>query len=380
MSQITTLNLDDYIQDQHKNNTDMVVRLNDGSIIFVDEQALDKNKMSAEGNPVKNFGVRYRVMSDDMKSVTAQYLIPNEVLNLAKTRGKEFAGIKLPVGTLWNDQTPKFGVWLKIYPNFQQIGTNDRGEIVLRDRKDFQPMTGAVINSNNTIIMGRAERLVTRLSKTDADIDCAEADAWLKAFEILDDTATLTRDYLCAGVQYRHEGNAPYLNLTTDVNFFDLDDKEMLDLRKIIQSRFDKIGRSIPNVKIRSVINLPKTEEEFNSILSKLKEKGSSAKELGLPESYSDSRFYNPDKNTISSSNFVLFVPLAELPDEITITTINTDYHGEVKSRGVLSPLMAILSLVDVISAHAGSGILNQRGTATTFTGPTGTGLSLIHI
>ena len=58
MSQKTTLNLDDYIQDQHKNNTDMVVRLNDGSIIFVDEQALDKNKMSAEGNPVKNFGVR----------------------------------------------------------------------------------------------------------------------------------------------------------------------------------------------------------------------------------------------------------------------------------------------------------------------------------
>ena len=41
MSQITTLNLEDYIQDQHKNNTDMVVRLNDGSIIFVDEQALD---------------------------------------------------------------------------------------------------------------------------------------------------------------------------------------------------------------------------------------------------------------------------------------------------------------------------------------------------
>ena len=374
MSQITTLNLEDYIQEQYKTNTDMVVRLNDGSIIFVDEQALDKNKMSAEGNPVKNFGVRYRVMSDDMKTVTAQYLIPNEVLKLAKTRGKEFAGINLPVGTLWNDQTPEFGVWLKIYPNFQQIGTNDRGEIVLRDRKDFKPMTGAVINSNNTIIMGRAERLVTRLSKTDADIDCAEADAWLKAFEILDDTATLTSDYLCAGIQYRHEGNAPYLNLTTVLNFFDLDDKEMLDLRKIIASRFEKIGRNIPNVKIRSVINLPTTEEDFNSILSKLKEKGSSAKELGLPESYSDSRFYNPDKNTISSSNFVLFVPLAELPDEITITTINTDYHGEVKSRGVLSPLMAILSLVDVISAHAGSGILNQRGTATTFTGPTGTG------
>ena len=108
MSQITKLNLDDFIQDQFKNNTEMVVRLNDGSIIFVDEQALDKNKMSDEGCSVKTFGVRYRVMSDDMKTVTAQYLIPNEVLSLAKTRGKEFAGLKLPVGTLTNDQTPKF--------------------------------------------------------------------------------------------------------------------------------------------------------------------------------------------------------------------------------------------------------------------------------
>ena len=44
MSQITKLNLDDFIQGQFKNNTEMVVRLNDGSIIFVDEQALDKNK------------------------------------------------------------------------------------------------------------------------------------------------------------------------------------------------------------------------------------------------------------------------------------------------------------------------------------------------
>ena len=103
MSQITKLNLDDFIQGQFKNNTEMVVRLNDGSIIFVDEQALDKNKMSDEGCPVKTFGVRYRVMSDDMKTVTAKYLIPNEVLSLAKTRGKEFAGIKLPVGILTNE-------------------------------------------------------------------------------------------------------------------------------------------------------------------------------------------------------------------------------------------------------------------------------------
>jgi len=367
-------NIEDFIKEEHKNNTDMVVSLDDGSIIFINEQALDKTKMSDEGYTVKIFGVRYRVMSDDMKTVTACYLIPKEVVSLSQTRGKEFAGIKLPIGILNNDQTPKFGVWLKINPNLQQIGTNDRGEIVLRERKDFQPMTGAVINSNNTIIMGRAERLVTRLSKDDAGKDCKEADAWLKAFEILDNKSTLIRDYLCAGIKYRHEGNAPYLNLTTEVNFFDLQDKEMLALRDIIKVRFKKINRSVPNVKIRSIINLPKNEEDFKSILSKLQEKGTSAKELGLPESYSDSQFYDPNNNTIVSSNFVLFVPLADLPDEITITTINTDYHGEVKSRGVLSPLMAILSLVNVISAHAGSGVLNQNGTATTFTGPTGTG------
>ena len=169
--------INNFIKEEFKNDIQKVVRLADDTVIFVDEKALDKVKMADEGYSVKTFGVRYRVMSDDMKTVTVQYLIPNEVLTLAKTRGKEFAGIKLPVGVLTNDQTPKFGVWLKMYPNFQQIGTNDRGEIVLRDRKDFQPMTGAVINSNNTIIMGRAERLVTRLSKEDSAKDCEEADA-----------------------------------------------------------------------------------------------------------------------------------------------------------------------------------------------------------
>ena len=44
MSQITKLNLDDFIQNQFKNNTEMVVRLNDGSIIFVDEQALGQHE------------------------------------------------------------------------------------------------------------------------------------------------------------------------------------------------------------------------------------------------------------------------------------------------------------------------------------------------
>ena len=86
------------------------------------------------------------------------------------------------------------------------------------------------------------------------------------------------------------------------------------------------------------------------------------------------SRLWDPDSKAVVTSNFIYFAPLKELGEEVTILTVNTDYHGEVKSRGVLSPLMAILSQVDIISAHAGAAVLNRKGTATTFTGPTGTG------
>jgi pimeloyl-ACP methyl ester carboxylesterase len=89
---------------------------------------------------------------------------------------------------------------------------------------------------------------------------------------------------------------------------------------------------------------------------------------LGLPARLRDSRLWDPDGKAIVTSNFVYFCPLSELGDEVTIITVNTDYHGEVKSRGVLSPLMSILSQVDIISAHAGAAVLNRKGTATTFT------------
>ena len=86
--------INNFIKEEFKNDIQKVVRLADDTVIFVDEKALDKVKMADEGYSVKTFGVRYRVMSDDMKTVTVQYLIPNEVLTLAKTRGKEFVEIK----------------------------------------------------------------------------------------------------------------------------------------------------------------------------------------------------------------------------------------------------------------------------------------------
>src|SRR2546427_2148819 len=149
----------------------------------------------------------------------------------------------------------------------------------------------------------------------------------------------------------------------------------MMVIARQIEQRFrDRGAQKTPRVTILSLMNVPRTEAEYTRFLRQLKRARVPAAKLGLPARLRDSRLWDPDSKAVVTSNFIYFCPLDELGDEVTIITVNTDYHGEVKSRGVLSPLMAILSKIDIISAHAGAAVLNREGTATTFTGPTGTG------
>ena len=67
---------------------------------------------------------------------------------------------------------------------------------------------------------------------------------------------------------------------------------------------------------------------------------------------------------------------LAEVGDAIYVITINTDYHGEVKSRGIHSGVAGVMSMAEVISAHASAGILSSSGSATLFMGVSGAGKS----
>ena len=133
---------------------------------------------------------------------------------------------------------------------------------------------------------------------------------------------------------------------TTRLNFFAPDDPEMVALAQFLEKKFREIGRETPRVEVLSLIQLPKTAAQYRSFLTRVRCRGGDPQTLGLPGRLQDSRFFDPKTRGCVSSNFVFFSPLTELADSIKVITINTDYHGEVKSRGVLSPLMAIMSLI----------------------------------
>ena len=68
---------------------------------------------------------------------------------------------------------------------------------------------------------------------------------------------------------------------------------------------------------------------------------------------------------------------LGEIGDTIYVITINTDYHGEVKCRGIHSGVATVLSMAEVVSAHASAAILATSGSVTLFMGTSGAGKSL---
>ncbi len=343
-----------------------------GRPVLVDLGSLDLDALRQAGVPLLDLGTVARVYDGALERELAAYLLPLELIEISKRDGAAVDGLELPLGKVEQQQ----GSWLKLRPGLKQLGVNDRFEVVFREDAATagDPTVGPVRGSANTIIAGRADRLVTRVKAAEAEADAAEARAWLRAFERLEGRKTLESRFACAGIQYVQRGNVPYLYRTSQLNFFAPDDEEMAAIRREVEARFATVGRRVPGVEILSLTGLPRSAAEYDALLDRLKARGESAEALGLPPALDRSRFHDPRAGGVVSSNFVHFASLKEIPDTLRIITVNTDYHGEVKSRGVLSPLMAIMSLIGVISAHAGAAVLNRRGQATTFTGPTGTG------
>lgn len=367
-----SITLEKFIRKADASNSAKVIRDKKNRAILVDESVLDFEKITRLGLPLISLGRRLRLYSADMQQELGRWIAPVELTALSKEDPGSVAGVATPLGKVMSDH----GLWLKYNEGIEEVGSNDRSDVILRlkagDRSGINP--GPVINSANTIIAGRAKRLVTRLDVGAHDADKKEAAAWLKAFELADGKKSLRSNFKCAGIDYLHQGNVPYLYRTTQLNFFDPADKEMNQIARDVRRRFKAIRRQVPSVTVISLLGVPKDEKSYGAFLRRVKAKGKNPAKLGLPAKLDQSQFYDPESKSVVSSNFVYFAPLSQLPDQITIITVNTDYHGEVKSRGVLSPLMAIMSLAGIISAHAGSAVLNQKGTATTFTGPTGTG------
>lgn len=370
----TTPNLDKFIKSTAAKNGNLVWRDRDGRVLAADERAVDLARLSASnGIPVTliDLGRRVRLFNSDMSRELRSVVLSSELVKLSKESPQSVAGVETPLGRVIADH----GLYIKLKPGLSEVGVNDRNDLILRyDAGDGDPTRGPVINSANTIIAGRAERLVTRTHRADHEADRAEVLAWLKAFEALDGRKTMVSKFLCAGVSYEQRGNVPYLYRTSQLNFFATRDPAMLKMRDDLEQRFRKVGRQLANVEILSLTGVPRNEAEYRRLLGRLRAKHKNAKALGLPPTLAKSRLFDPTAKSVVSSNFVFFCPLSELRDRVTVMTVNTDYHGEVKSRGVLSPLMAIMSLIGIISAHAGTAVENSRGTVTTFTGPTGTG------
>ena len=356
-----------------------------GRLVLARGDTVDYRRVTSEGQPLLSMARRVRVLSSDLSRELASWLIPVELCAISKQDARSAQGVELPIGTLVAEK----GLYLKLSPGLDEVGLNDRGDVVLRyDPARAQDRSlGPVRNSRNTVIAGRARRLVTRLDRAEHEADRREALAWLKALARVEGKPTLSSRFKCAGIDYEHRGNVPYLKLTTQINFFDRRDPEMTAIARELERRFADIDRKVPRVQVLSLMNLPRSEAEYRKFLGRLASgpaarRGARARSgrpadpsaWGLPPTLRESRFFDRETDSVSSANFVLFTPLDDLGDRITVLTVNTDYHGEVKSRGVLSPLMSILSLVGIISAHAGAAVLNRRGTATTFTGPTGTG------
>jgi hypothetical protein len=370
---MTNFPLEDFLRDSANKSESLVWRSRDGRVFAADERAIDRAKLSVNGSSVSliDLGRRVRIFNRDMSRELRSLVLSNQLVRLSSEAPQSLAGIDTPLGKVISDH----GLYLKLRQGLFEIGVNDRNDLILRLDEDWSdPTAGPVINSANTVIAGRAERLVTRLRREEHEADRTEALRWLKAFEILDGRATLTSRFLCAGVSYEQRGNVPYLYRTSRLNFFALKDPAMLAIRSSLDERFAKLGRKLSRVEIISLTGLPHNEAEYRKFLARLRAKHKNPETLGLPPRLKASRFFDPRTQSIVSSNFVLFCSLSELGDRVTVITVNTDYHGEVKSRGVLSPLMAIMSLIGIISAHAGTAVENSRGTATTFTGPTGTG------
>lgn len=370
----TTRNLGEFLKPSALKNNNLVWRDRDGRVLAADERAVDLGKLAtSNGTPITliDLGRRVRLFSSDMTRELRSVVLSSDLVRLSKESPQSVAGVETPLGRVISDH----GLYLKLKAGVSEVGVNDRNDLILRyDAGGGDPTRGPVINSANTVIAGRAERLVTRTGREDHEADRAEALAWLKAFEALDGRKTLVSKFLCAGVSYEQRGNVPYLYRTSQLNFFSTRDPAMLKMRADLEERFRKVRRKLSNVEIISLISVPRNEAEYRSFIKRLRAKRKKAQDFGLPPALAKSRFFDPGTKSVVSSNFVFFCPLSDLGERVTVMTVNTDYHGEVKSRGVLSPLMAIMSLIGIISAHAGTAVENSRGTATTFTGPTGTG------
>jgi hypothetical protein len=345
-----------------------------GKLMMAEESALDMDRIRDAGTTVSELGRRVRVYNSDMSKQIAAYIVPIEMCEISRTDPADSVGAKIQVGRLINDG----GLYLRHNPGIREIGINDRGDVILRLDQDTQedPTIGPVLNAYNTTQATLTNRLVARIDKKTHDRDVKEARAWLEAMNALSGGKTLRTRFFSAGVACEHRGNIPQLYKTAQVNFFQINDPLSLELSSALEERFRLLERQVPMVRAISVVGIPPNERAYKEFVAQLKSKKQNPMSLGLPSRLRDSQFFDGATKSIVPSSFIYACTLDEIGDSIYVITINTDYHGEVKCRGIHSGVSAVMSMAEVLSAHASSAILSKEGTATLFMGADGSGKS----
>jgi hypothetical protein len=148
-------------------------------------------------------------------------------------------------------------------------------------------------------------------------------------------------------------------------------------LASALEERFRLLGRPVPMVRVISVVGIPPNERAYKEFVAQLKQHKQNPLTLGLPSRLRDSQFFDGTTKSIVPSCFIYASTLGEIGDTIYVITINTDYHGEIKCRGIHSGVATVLSMAEVVSAHASAAILASSGSVTLFMGTSGAGKSL---
>lgn len=346
-----------------------------GRLMMAEESALDLDRIRDAGTTVAELGRRVRVYNSEMTKQVASYIVPMECSELTGKDADAAAGTKVQVGRLISHE----GLHLRHNPGLREVGINDRGDVMLRQDAETaeDPSIGPVLNSYNTSQSTLCDRLVARIDKKTHDRDVKEARAWLEAMNVLSGGKTLRARFLSAGVACEHRGNIPQLYRTTQANFFQINDPVALELQTALGERFRLLDRPVPMVRVISVMGVPPNERAYKEFVAQLKANKQNPMTLGLPSRLRDSQFFDGASKSIPPSCFMFSCPLEEIGDSIYVITINTDYHGEIKARGIHAGVSAVMSMAEVLSAHASCAILNTDGDSTVIMGREGTGKSL---
>ncbi len=351
-----------------------LARDNKGRLMLAEESALDLDRIRDAGITVSDLGRRVRVFNTDMTKQTASYIVPVEVTKGDDGQEAAITGTKVQIGRLLDAG----GYYLRHNPGLREIGINDRGDVILRQDLESaeDPRVGPVLNSYNTTQATLASRIVARIDKKTHDRDVKEARAWLEAMNVLTGGKTLRARFLSAGVPCEHRGNIPQLYKTTQANFFQINDPVALELFSALEERFGLLDRPLPMVRVISVVGIPPNERAYKEYVAQLKAKKQNPMSLGLPSRLRDSQFFDGASKSIPPSCFIYASQLSEIGDSIYVITVNTDYHGEIKSRGIHSGVASVMSMAEVLSAHASCAILSDSGNTTVFMGGDASGKS----